>query len=169
MQKLEQVTNLLDIKKNDILLMINPDGKICGWDKINYIDAKLNYGYSPFLKAENFQGNLSKMQDRYFIYKVPTQDFYIKYNDNSLDRHWMSFSQGELFTEVLYDETHGKLIQSLLWKLIVKDFAVRMCFLDICNEHSGLIGELMFEDTRENVSLIGIEKLRKAINLIISI
>lgn len=165
MQNLEKITNLNDLNPNDIILLIDLDGKIGGWDQINYIGKDFSYDYKPLYNCmgNNYQGNLRKMQDRYSIFLVKDKGMVNKYNDSKLDSEWISFSQGYIFEEVLFDEVHGSLIKTLLWKLIKKDFSVRMKFLDLCETHSGMMRELTFQDTRSNISESGILKLKNDI------
>jgi hypothetical protein len=166
MQNLSKVNSLKELRPNDIILLIDDNGKIGGWDKINVMNEDFSYDYTPLQnnRNQNYQGNLRTMQDRFFIYKV-TNEMVEKYNDKKLDTYWLYFSQGYIFQEILFDEKKGagSFISELLWKLIVKDFTLRVKFIDLCEENVGILRELSFIDTRGNISKNGINRLRNGI------
>jgi hypothetical protein len=99
MQNLSKVNSLKELRPNDIILLIDDNGKIGGWDKINVMNEDFSYDYTPLQnnRNQNYQGNLRTMQDRFFIYKV-TNEMVEKYNDKKLDTYWLYFSQGFIDT-----------------------------------------------------------------------
>lgn len=162
--KLEPVKNHTEIRKLDVLVILDDAGKIRGVDRVASINRQSGrYKYHPVKSVSSvYTGDIKEYLGKWQVFILTDYSafvFYENYNDKALLSAWSGLEN--VFEDAFGDI--GSSLSNLLWQKSKSNIRARIAVVDFEKKNRSLLSEFRFEGKGADLAGKKLTKLAESI------